>query len=382
MTPPARGPRRRRGEATYALGERLHGLDVLLVCGSGGVGKTSIAATVALDEAMRGRRVCVLTIDPAKRLAQAMGLDQLDDRERKVKLPPGAAAGGSLHGLMLDAKTAFDRLVTEATADEAERARILENRVYQQLASSTAGMQEYMALERLYELDRGGRYDLIVVDTPPAAHARELLESPQRMLRFLEGRGLRWFLRPGAKVGRFGLKALGGSGGPVIGILEKITGGQMLREITEFFESMEGIYGQITERIRIVERMFGDEATGFLAVTSPERESVEQAVSFWELLEERDYQFVGTVVNRVEPTPPERLVDVAELEVLDGVDRSLAQRIAAAQQDHVQMADRDHGRLDELADATGDALTISVPRLARLVSDLDGLRALAPYLAD
>lgn len=376
------GPRRRRSEHAHALGKRLQGLDVLLVCGSGGVGKTSIAATIALDEAMRGRRVCVLTIDPAKRLAQAMGLDQLDDRERKVKLPPGAAPGGSLHGLMLDAKTAFDRLVTEATADEAERARILENRVYQQLASSTAGMQEYMALERLYELDRGGRYDLIVVDTPPAAHARELLESPQRMLRFLEGRGLRWFLRPGAKVGRFGLKALGGSGGPVIGILEKITGGQMLREITEFFESMEGIYGQITERIRIVERMFGDEATGFLAVTSPERESVEQAVSFWELLEERDYQFVGTVVNRVEPTPPERLVDVAELEVLDGVDRSLAQRIAAAQQDHVQMADRDHGRLDELADATGDALTISVPRLARLVSDLDGLRALAPYLAD
>lgn len=364
------------------LGERLRTLDVLLVCGSGGVGKTSIAATIALDEAMRGRRVCVLTIDPAKRLAQAMGLDRLDDRERKVKLPAGAAPGGSLHGLMLDAKTAFDRLVTEATSDDEERARILENRVYQQLASSTAGMQEYMALERLYELDRGGRYDLIVVDTPPAAHARELLESPQRMLRFLEGRGLRWFLRPGAKVGRFGLKALGGSSGPVVGVLEKITGGQMLREMTEFFEALEGIYGQVTERIRIVERMFGNQATGFLAVTSPERESVEQAVSFWEVLEERGYRFVGTVVNRIEPTPPQRLVDVSELEALDGIDHSLAQRVAAAQQDHVQLADRDRGRLDELADATGDALTISVPRLPRLVSDLEGLRALAPYLAD
>lgn len=375
-------PRRRRRENAHALGQRLQSLDVLLVCGSGGVGKTSIAATIALDEAMRGRRVCVLTIDPARRLAQAMGLDQLDDSERKVKLPPGAAPGGSLHGLMLDAKTAFDRLVTEASSDEAERSRILENRVYQQLASSTAGMQEYMALERLYELDRGGRYDLIVVDTPPAAHARELLESPQRMLRFLEGRSLRWFLRPGAKVGRFGLKALGGSGGPVVGMLEKVTGGQMLRDTTEFFESMEGIYGQVTERIRIVERMFGSPKTGFLAVTSPERESVEQAVSFWEVLEERGYRFVGTVVNRIEPTPPQRLVDVSELEQLDGIDRSFAQRIAAAQQDHVQLANRDRGRLDELADATGDALTISVPRLARLVSDLDGLRALAPYLAD
>ncbi|MCB0880303.1 MAG: ArsA family ATPase [Thermoleophilia bacterium] len=372
---------RRRAADDHALGERLEHLDVLLVCGSGGVGKTSVAATIALDEAMRGRRVCVLTIDPAKRLAQAMGLHRLDDRERKVKLPAGAAPGGSLHGLMLDAKTAFDRLVMEASSDEEERERILNNRVYEQVSQSTAGMQEYMALERLYELDRGGKYDLIVVDTPPASHARELLESPQRMLRFLEGRSLRWFLKPGAKVGRFGLKALGGSGGPVVAVLEKITGGQMLRDTTEFFESMEGIYGQITERIRVVERMFASERTGFLAVTSPERESVEQAVSFWELLEERGYRFVGTVVNRVEPAPPGRLVTAEELERLDGIDESLAARIAAAQHDHAALADRDRSRLDELADATGDALTISVPRMPRLVSDLEGLRQLAPYLA-
>jgi anion-transporting ArsA/GET3 family ATPase len=243
-------------------------------------------------------------------------------------------------------------------------------------------MQEYMALERLYELDRGGRYDLIVVDTPPAAHAKELLESPHRMLRFLEGRSLRWFLRPSAKVGRFGLKALGGSSGPVFGVLSRITGAQMITDTTEFFESMEGIYGQITERIRIVERMFGDARTGFLSVTSPERESVDQAVAFWELLEERKYRYVGTVVNRVEPTAPARLATIEELTALDGIDESLAARISAAQQDHSALAGRDRSRLDELADATGDALTISVPRLARMVNDLDGLRALAPYLAD
>ena len=374
-------PRRRKADGTSALGRRLGDIDVLLVCGSGGVGKTSVAATIALDEAMRGRRVCVLTIDPAKRLAQAMGLDQLDDRERKVKLPAGAAQGGSLHGLMLDAKTAFDRLVSEAATSDEEREQILSNRVYEQVSSSTAGMQEYMALERLYELDRGGKYDLIVVDTPPAAHARELLESPQRMLRFLEGRSLRWFLKPGAKMGRFGLKALGGSGGPVVAVLEKITGGQMLRDTTEFFESMEGIYGQVTDRIKVVERMFASPRTGFLAVTSPERESVDQAVSFWELLEERGYRFIGTVVNRVEPSPPGRLVAIDELEQLDGIDESLAARIAAAQQDHAALADRDRTRLDELADATGDALTISVPRMPRLVSDLEGLRELAPYLS-
>lgn len=382
MSARASTPKRRRASDSHALGDRLRALDVLLVCGSGGVGKTSIAATIALDEAMRGRRVCVLTIDPAKRLAQAMGLDRLDDRERKVKLPEGAAKGGSLHGLMLDAKTAFDRLVTEASNSDEERDRILSNRVYQQVSSSTAGMQEYMALERLYELDRGGKYDLIVVDTPPAAHARELLESPQRMLRFLEGRSLRWFLKPSAKVGRFGLKALGGSGGPVVAVLEKITGAQMLRDTTEFLESMEGIYGQVTDRIKVVERMFASPSTGFLAVTSPERESVGQAVAFWELLEERGYRFVGTVVNRVEPQAPGSAASADELAAIEGIDRDFAERIAQAQADHAELATRDAARLQELADATGDALTIAVPRLPRIVNDLAGLRELAPYLAD
>ena len=353
---------------------------MLLVCGSGGVGKTSIAATIAVDEAMRGRRVCVLTIDPAKRLAQAMGLNQLDDREREVELPAGAKSGGSLHGLMLDAKTAFERLVVETASTEEERTRILGNRIYQQLSESTSGMQEYMAIERLYELDRGGRYDLIVVDTPPAAHARDLLDSPTRALGFLQGRSLRWFLRPGAKMGRFGLKAVGGSGGPVMSVLERITGGQMLRDTTEFFEAMEGTYDQITDRIKVVERMFASPDTGFLAVTSPERESVDQAVAFWLLLEERGYRFVGTVVNRVEPLAPQRITAIGELDSLAGIDESLAARIVAAQIDHAALAGRDRSRLDELADATGDALTISVPRLARVVNDLDGLRELATYL--
>ncbi|MCW2960531.1 MAG: ArsA family ATPase [Thermoleophilia bacterium] len=362
------------------LSGRLDRLGVLLVCGSGGVGKTSVAAAIALDEAMRGRRVCVITIDPAKRLAQAMGLTRLEDRERKVKLPQGGTAGGSLHALMLDPKTAFDRMVTETASTDEERDRILGNRVYQQVSGSSSGTQEYMALERLYELDRGGKYDLIVVDTPPAAHAKDMLESPHRMLRFLEGKSLRWFLKPGAKAGKLGLKALGGSNGPVVGLLQKITGAEMLRDTTEFLESMEGIYGSVSDRIRVVDRMFGSPNTGFLAVTSPERESVDQAVAFWELLEERRYCFVGTVVNRVEPPAPGTYASDAELDALEGIDESLAARIAAAQVDHSALASRDRSRLDELARETGDALTISIPRLARMVNDLDGLRALAPYL--
>ncbi|MCW2974247.1 MAG: ArsA family ATPase [Thermoleophilia bacterium] len=373
-------PKARRNDVQHRLGDRLASVRVLLVCGSGGVGKTSIAAAIALDEAMRGRRVCVLTIDPARRLAQAMGLDKLEDRERPVTLPDGAEAGGSLHALMLDPKTAFDRLVTETSTTDAERERILGNRIYQQISGASTGIQEYMALERLYELDRGGKYDLIVVDTPPASHARELLESPKRMLRFLEGRSLRWFLRPSAKVGRIGLKALGGSNGPIMNVLQRITGAEMLRDTSEFLESLQGIYGVVSDRFKVVERMFADEATGFLAVTSPERESVNEAVNFWELLEARRFRFVGTIVNRVEPDAPDTLSSLEALEAIEGIDESLAARLGAAQVDHAALAGRDQVRLDELADATGDALTVSVPRLARMVNDLDGLRTLAPPL--
>lgn len=372
--------RRPGGRPATDLAPRLRALDVVLVCGSGGVGKTSIAATIALDEAMRGRRVCVLTVDPARRLADAMGIDQLEDREKAVPLPDGVATGGSLHALMLDPRTAFDRLIAETAASDAERDRVLNNRIYRQLSQSAAGVQEYMALERLYELDRSGRYDLLVVDTPPSAHARDLLDSPHRMLAFLEGRGLRWFLRPGARVGRLGLKAIGGSGGALMNVLQRVTGAQLLRDTTEFFESLEGMYGPITERIRVAERMFSSSRTGFVVVTGAERETAREAIEFWELLEERDLQLVATIVNRIEPELDAAALEVDDLLGVEGIDESLATRVVAAWQDHVQLAIRDRERLEELDRATEGVPVIAVPRLPVLVSDLDGLRELAPYV--
>ncbi|MBC7644912.1 MAG: ArsA family ATPase [Thermoleophilia bacterium] len=351
-----------------------------MVCGTGGVGKTSIAASIAVNEALRGRRVCVLTIDPAKRLADAMGLSKLDDRERKVKLPAGGVRGGELWALMLDPKQAFDRLVSETADDPEQQARVLENRVYQAVSRSTAGVQEYMALERLYELDRVGKYDLIVVDTPPSAHARDLLESPVRMLRFLEGRSLRWFLKPGMKMGRFGLKAIGGPGGAVVGLLTRVTGVEMLRDTTEFFESMEGMYDHIRERIALVDRMFADERTGFLVVASPERSSIDQAIDFWDLIAERRLSFTGSVVNRVEPTAGDEVANIDDLLGLPGIDRDLAARLVACQQDHFAVAARDESRLDELRSAIADAPVIGVPRLPRMINDLAGLADLKQYL--
>lgn len=368
------------GTATEQLTDKVDGLAVALVCGSGGVGKTTVAAALAVHEAMRGRKVCVLTIDPARRLADAMGLSDLDDLERRVKLPKGAVRGGELWALMLDPKRAFDRLVVETAPDPESQQRVLENRIYQQVSMSTSGVQEYMALERLYELDRGGKYDLIVVDTPPSAHARDLLESPHRMLRFLEGRSLRWFLKPGVRVGRVGLRAIGGPGGAIVGLLTRITGVEMLRDTTEFFESMEGMYDHIRERIQLVDRMFADDRTGFVLTTSPERSAIDQAVDFWSLLAERDLGYVGSIVNRVEPIHDLHLADADDLTALPGIDSSLAKRLLESQHDHVQLALRDQTHIEELRERTGGALVTAIPRLPRMVTDIDGLLELRQYL--
>lgn len=362
--------------------EQVRQLSVLMVCGSGGVGKTTIAAAIAVHEAMQGRKVCVLTIDPARRLADAMGISQLDDRERRMTLPAGARRGGELWALMLDPKRAFDRLVIETAPDPQAQERVLENRIYQQVSQSTAGVQEYMALERLYEIDRTGKYDLIVVDTPPAAHARELLESPHRMLGFLEGRSLRWFLKPGMKMGRAGLRALGGPSGAIMSLLTRITGTELLRDTTEFFESMEGMYDHIRERIKIVDRMFADERTGFVMVTSPEQSSIDEAVDFWSLIVERDFGFVGSVVNRIEPPMEHPIPSMSSLITDAHIDQPLARRVRAAQADHLILAERDSHRRSELAERTDNSTVWSIPRLPHVVADIGGLARLSTWLSE
>lgn len=361
------------------LSEAMEPLDILLVCGSGGVGKTSVAASIAVYEALQGRHVCVLTIDPARRLAQAMGLDALDDREREVDL--SALAGpnaGKLTAIMLDAKKAFDRLITESAPDTESAEKVLNNRVYQHLSQSTSGVQEYMALERLYELTRSTRFDLLVVDTPPASHARDLLEGPEKMLRFLTGRSLRWFLRPGAKVGRFGLRAIGGAGGAIVGLVQRVTGAEMLRDTMEFFENFEGMYDTFVDRVAVVERMFGDQHTGFLVVASPERESIDEAVSFEELLADNDFAYIGAVVNRVEPRSSGGAVGPADL-IEAGLSEDLAGRVATIHKEHIALARRDRKRAEELAERTA-SMTITVPRMIELPSELEGLARLADHL--
>jgi anion-transporting ArsA/GET3 family ATPase len=365
---------------TLDLAEELDSTAVAMICGSGGVGKTSVAAAIATCEAMRGRKVCVLTIDPAKRLADALGVSGLGDTITKVKLPPKARRGGELHAAMLDPKTAFDRLISETAPSPEAEERVLNNRIYQQLSRHAAGMQEYMAIERLYEIDRSGRFDLIVVDTPPAAHARDLLEAPQILLRFIEGRSLRWFLKPGLKAGKLGLRVVGGAGGFLVSMLQRITGVDMIRDATEFFEAYDGMYETFSERIRIVERLLADPTTRFFVVTNPEREAIDEAIEFWRVLEDRGLLFGGSVANCVEPDLDEAPPTRSQLEELDGVDETLAQLLLSAYGDHLRLAERDQSRVFQLEEGTGGAPIAVVPRLAKLEPSVPGLASLAPWL--
>src|SRR4051794_28862461 len=251
--------------------------------------------------ASRGLKVAVLTIDPAKRLANSLGLPELGNEERLVEPERFAEAGVEMHGelwaMMLDAKRTFDELVERHAPDEETRDRILQNRVYQEISNAMAGSQEYMAMEKVYELHQEARYDLLVLDTPPTRHALDFIEAPERMTRFIEGKSLQFFLKPG----RFGVKVLGRSGGILFSALKRITGIDLLQDLSEFFQSFGDMAQGFSERAQRVNELLGDRRTTFLLVSAPERDPIEEAFYFWRRLKEAKLPFGGIVVNKVHP---------------------------------------------------------------------------------
>ena len=281
-------------------------MDETTVCvcaGAGGVGKTTTAAALAAGMAQRGRRVLVLTIDPARRLAGALGLPETDDDEHVVDLAAhGMAGSGSLHAAMLDARRTFDALVREQAPTEAAAERILRNPIYQQLAGAVAGSHEYMAMERLYEVWSSGRFDLIVLDTPPSRHALDFLEAPARVTRFVDGRALRLLVRPSVRAGTFGMRVLGAGPNLALGAIERLTGGTFLADLSELLASFEGMYEGFQRRADEVSRLLASPETTFVLVTVPLPEPITEADFFWRALRERDLPFGGVVMNKVHPS--------------------------------------------------------------------------------
>ncbi|WP_405862322.1 ArsA family ATPase [Streptomyces sp. NBC_00090] len=273
------------------------GTRIIVCCGAGGVGKTTTAAALGVRAAERGRRVVVLTIDPARRLAQSMGIDSLDNTPRKVDGIKGSD-GGELHAMMLDMKRTFDEIV-EAHADP-ERARaILENPFYQSLSAGFAGTQEYMAMEKLGQLRARDAWDLIVVDTPPSRSALDFLDAPKRLGSFLDGKFIKLLMAPAKVGGRAGMKFLNVGMSMMTGTLGKLLGGQFLKDVQTFVAAMDTMFGGFRTRADATYRLLQAPGTAFLVVATPERDALREAAYFVERLAAEEMPLAGLVLNRV-----------------------------------------------------------------------------------
>ncbi|MCA6092224.1 ArsA family ATPase [Streptomyces sp. SCA3-4] len=313
---------------------------IVVCCGSGGVGKTTTAAALGLRAAERGRKVVVLTIDPARRLAQSMGIDELDNVPRRV---PGIddSAGGELHAMMLDMKRTFDEIV-EAHADK-ERARaILENPFYQSLSAGFAGTQEYMAMEKLGQLRARDDWDLIVVDTPPSRSALDFLDAPNRLGSFLDGKFIKVLMAPAKLGGRAGMKFLGVGMSVMSGPLNKLMGGQLLRDVQTFVAAMDTMFGGFRTRADATYRLLQAPGTAFVVVAAPERDALREAAYFVERLAAERMPLAGLVLNRVHGSGAARLSAeraLAAAEALAGGSSEYAENL-----DGDGIVDRDSGQ--------------------------------------
>ncbi|MGW6392339.1 ArsA family ATPase [Streptomyces sp. NPDC055103] len=335
------------------------GTRIIVCCGAGGVGKTTTAAALGVRAAERGRRVVVLTIDPARRLAQSMGIDSLDNTPRKVDGIKGSD-GGELHAMMLDMKRTFDEIV-EAHADP-ERARaILDNPFYQSLSAGFAGTQEYMAMEKLGQLRARDEWDLIVVDTPPSRSALDFLDAPKRLGSFLDGKFIKLLMAPAKVGGRAGMKFLNVGMSMMTGTLGKLLGGQFLKDVQTFVAAMDTMFGGFRTRADATYRLLQAPGTAFLVVATPERDALREAAYFVERLAAEEMPLAGLVLNRVHGSGAAGL----------SAERA---RAAAENLDEGRMTDRGDGKTrrsgspatsPELSDlATTAAAVPSVPEAA------------------
>jgi anion-transporting ArsA/GET3 family ATPase len=365
------------------IAELLEGKRVCICAGSGGVGKTTSSAAIAAGMAARGRKVAVLTIDPAKRLADSLGLPELGNEERQVDPALFEQAGvdtygGELWAMMLDAKATFDELVRRHAPDEETRDRILGNRIYQQLSAALAGSQEYMAMEKLFELHAEDRYDLLVLDTPPTRSALDFLEAPRRLTQFIEGRALQAFMRPTG----LGMKVFGRGTSMAFSVLRRVTGVEVLEDLSEFFQAFSGMVGGFQERAKRVNELLADPETCFLVVCGPQGEPITEAVYFHRKLVEAKLPFGGVIVNKVHyeselPDYGEALV--GELTEALGVE-DLAQRVASNFEDYRVLAERDRLNIQRLTAEMRARAVIQVPYLDEDVHDLQGLMQINEYL--
>jgi anion-transporting ArsA/GET3 family ATPase len=363
------------------LAKRLQDKRVCVCVGAGGVGKTTTSAALAFGLAARGAKVAVVTIDPARRLASALGLGELSGEPRQIDpvllSAQGVAEPGELWAMALDAKHTLDEIVTRLSPDAHSREEILANPVYRELSSAIAGVQELGAVTKLYELSREYDFDVIVLDTPPSRNALDFLEAPENMLHFLEGRALKVFLAPSGLTARL----FGRGTGLVFAIFARVTGVDMLGDLSTFFRSLTGVIEGFGERIRGVAELLRDQDTSFLIVTSPEPEPAREAVFLAKELTAAGMARDVAIVNRVHLHGLDGLsVEQARASLTPELGDSLARRVALNLADFDVLVRRDRDTIALLSRELEESNPVIVPHLDEDIQDLAGLARIAEYL--
>ncbi|MEU6645079.1 ArsA family ATPase [Saccharomonospora sp. NPDC046836] len=356
---------------------------IVLCCGSGGVGKTTTAAALALRAAERGRQTVVLTIDPARRLAQALGLRELGNHPRKVSVA-GFEPKGELWAMMLDMRRTFDDMVRRHAGPERAE-QLLQNRFYQTISTSFSGTQEYMAMEKLGQLAATGEWELIIVDTPPSRSALDFLDAPTRLSSVLDGRMIRLLTGP-AKAGGWGLRKVVTAGFSMFAkAVSTILGGQLLADASAFMQAFDSTFGGFRERATKTAELLRSQGTAFLVIASPEPDALREASYFVERLSSESMPLTGLVANRTHPV----LADLSAVDALaaaDALDRSgtsapLATAVLRLHADRVALADRENRLLARFTRAHPGVAVTQVPALPGDVHDIAGLRDIGDRLA-
>ena len=370
---------------------------VVVCVGSGGVGKTTTAAALAVHAAQRGRRVLCLTIDPAKRLANSLGLDEMRTEQQVVPVGlferHGLTIDGHLSAMMLDTKQTFDDLVSRHSSSPQIRDRILENRLYQYMSRSLAGTSEYMAMEKLHSVRRDDMWDLIILDTPPTANALDFLDAPERMVGLVDSPAMRWFMQAFESTGKLSLNLVGKSAALLLKGLGKLTGGEFLTHMAEFVTDLNDLFGGFRERAREVSAAMRGPEVAFVLVTSPSPLAIEEALFFHQRLSEAAMRVSGVVVNGVYLDPGESpgtttnlAKDLGQHLAESAVTKEQAMRwihrLRRALDDERKRADADRQQAERLRQRVGDTPYVEVPAMETDVHDLTALATVGSYLVE
>jgi anion-transporting ArsA/GET3 family ATPase len=364
---------------------------VIVTVGAGGVGKTTTAAALGVAAARRGKRVLCLTIDPAKRLAESLGIGEM--RSEAVTVDPArfAAAGvpltGSLTAMMLDTKRTFDELVTKYSSSPEKAEKLLSNKLYQYVSTSLAGTQEYMAMEKLVAVKDDPRYDLVLLDTPPTANALDFLDAPQRLMEALDSAAMKWFVQAFQSGGRLGFNLLAKSAATVLRTMGRITGGGFLEAMAEFIAELNDLFGGFKERAARVESSLRSPEVAFVLVTSASPPAIKEVVYFAERLAEANMPRGAFVVNRFHVPPPRAEEGITEADAAEGIaarglslEDDAPARMVRAHADAVKLAAMDALHLRALEGAAGDTPILRVAELETDVHDIALLSRLSDVL--